>query len=623
MKATKILAGMSAAALAASMLTMVSASASANYGALYTDSSSYTGNDEDTDKTYVQLQDNTTAWSEYNAADEVTFTVTAADGIDTTATQLGVMGFDSSWGGWAGSWQDEADYGTLTLTFSFQDILDANSWTDMSSIAGLTFQIQNQTSGDVTESAYTYTITVTEATTADSSSEDDSSSSEADTTDYSLPVTLDDTTDGGYGGDWGGEMFIDYNYLATATDGVKITLNYDLLDGYEYYLFAPVAANGWSKLYNSSSSTDKLSFDGVYDTDEGFDKETVGATFLQNDGYFVLDAETDTGTLTFTLTQAGVDYLLENVDNEYGGVIFQVYGVDITSAYVEAIEEVVECPCGCGCTSDTCDNWDSENGQCGCGCAEAVELTAYLQATSSGWYPGTWSSDETPTSVEIVGDGTYTIEWTPESEFTDLQNVFVVDIDEVYEGGDDGSIEDRELIYEDFNAVLDSVTVDGVEVSFDSSKILYGNIEDNTDNYRIEIYNQYGDTVADPGIDASTVAGATLEVTFTVSGLGTMSGNCTCNATDDSSSTADESSSEADEDSSTEAEDSSDEEEDDTSSVADSDEDEDDDTSTTSSTSSTASTTTSSDSNPATGAAALGGLGIVLAGAAIVASKRK
>ncbi|MCD8096124.1 MAG: hypothetical protein LUE12_08380 [Ruminococcus sp.] len=68
-----------------------------------------------------------------------------------------------------------------------------------------------------------------------------------------------------------------------------------------------------------------------------------------------------------------------------------------------------------------------------------------------------------------------------------------------------------------------SIKCDGVEVSFDASKILCGNIEDNTNSYRIEIYNDYGNTLLDSPFDnvLSDIAfEESLEVTFTITGLG-------------------------------------------------------------------------------------------------------
>lgn len=65
-----------------------------------------------------------------------------------------------------------------------------------------------------------------------------------------------------------------------------------------------------------------------------------------------------------------------------------------------------------------------------------------------------------------------------------------------------------------------SITADGKEVEFDPSKIVYGNIEDNNNCYRIEIYNSYGDTVKDPPIDPMALSfEKELSVTFKISGL--------------------------------------------------------------------------------------------------------
>lgn len=59
----------------------------------------------------------------------------------------------------------------------------------------------------------------------------------------------------------------------------------------------------------------------------------------------------------------------------------------------------------------------------------------------------------------------------------------------------------------------------GTEVTFDNSKILYGDIEGNG-NLRIEIYNDFGSTALDPPLNtADLVFDQSLEVTFTISGV--------------------------------------------------------------------------------------------------------
>lgn len=67
---------------------------------------------------------------------------------------------------------------------------------------------------------------------------------------------------------------------------------------------------------------------------------------------------------------------------------------------------------------------------------------------------------------------------------------------------------------------LTSIKIDGEEFPFDASKIKYGNIEDDNNKYRIEIYNDYGDTAKDPGIDKDALMFAkSLECTFTIEGM--------------------------------------------------------------------------------------------------------
>ncbi len=73
---------------------------------------------------------------------------------------------------------------------------------------------------------------------------------------------------------------------------------------------------------------------------------------------------------------------------------------------------------------------------------------------------------------------------------------------------------------QDVKVELTSIKIDGEEFPFDASKIVYGNIEDANNCYRIEIYNDYGLTCEDPGIDTDALMFAkSLECTFTIEGL--------------------------------------------------------------------------------------------------------
>ncbi len=123
-----------------------------------------------------------------------------------------------------------------------------------------------------------------------------------------------------------------------------------------------------------------------------------------------------------------------------------------------------------------------------------------------GFTDSTWSFQDWDSSVEVTGDGTYTLTSTAVAGAGDF-GVFVIDFDQMYAN------------YPDAVATLDKVEVDGAEISVDGSKILYGDIEEKG-NFRIDIYNMYSDTKDDPGVNQATPVNESLSVTFTVSGLG-------------------------------------------------------------------------------------------------------
>ncbi len=131
----------------------------------------------------------------------------------------------------------------------------------------------------------------------------------------------------------------------------------------------------------------------------------------------------------------------------------------------------------------------------------ADEYTAKLGFADTAWAVQDWES-----SVTVTGDGQYTLESTAVAGAADF-GVFVVDIEGMFAGAPEAA------------AVLDKVEVDGSELSFDAAKIKYGDIEDKG-NYRIEIYNQYGDTKNDSPVNQATAIGSSVKITFTVSGLG-------------------------------------------------------------------------------------------------------
>jgi hypothetical protein len=239
-----------------------------------------------------------------------------------------------------------------------------------------------------------------------------------------------------------------------------------------------------------------------------------------------------------------------------------------------------------------------------------AKVTGGIYYADGDWYPSDWSS----TFDVHNGDNSFTIymkdlteqDGSP-SKSSDGLVILTIDLLDCFKEQPDLQVE------------LTGITLDGVDFAFDASKILYGNIEDNTDNYRMEIYNIYGETVNDPGVDLSTF-NFTEEMTinFKVSGLKAVEADNTTSEPDDTTSKPDESGANGgsgDTAGTTTGDDSKDTSGDSSNSSSSS--------SSSSSTTSKASTSTSTTTNPNTGAAALAAVGVALAGAAVVASKKR
>ncbi|MDE5859395.1 MAG: hypothetical protein K2H23_03265 [Oscillospiraceae bacterium] len=136
----------------------------------------------------------------------------------------------------------------------------------------------------------------------------------------------------------------------------------------------------------------------------------------------------------------------------------------------------------------------------------AVNVFAADYTAKLGFADMSWSYQDWDSSVQVTGDGQYSIETSALAGSPDF-GVFVIDIEGMFAGNPDAT------------AVLDSIEIDGSAIDFDADKIMYGDIEEKG-NYRIDIYNQYSDTKDNPGVNQATAIGSTLKITFTVSGLG-------------------------------------------------------------------------------------------------------
>ena len=124
---------------------------------------------------------------------------------------------------------------------------------------------------------------------------------------------------------------------------------------------------------------------------------------------------------------------------------------------------------------------------------------------SPGWdMPGNWGK-ENPGAVKVVKDN-FQYKLASTSDFSMLLDV---DADCGGVGPANGAvclvdIVDIRKYFSGFSAELKSVVNDDVNVPFDASKILYGDIENNG-NFRVELHNIWGSgTAANPAFDGST-----------------------------------------------------------------------------------------------------------------------
>ena len=131
--------------------------------------------------------------------------------------------------------------------------------------------------------------------------------------------------------------------------------------------------------------------------------------------------------------------------------------------------------------------------------------TAFLMFTTSSWYPAAMEAAD-HNSVTVTGNGTYTIETDQLAGSSDAL-VFCVDIMDIL------------VDHPNVTAVLDSIEVDGEVIEFNADAVKYGDIEVDNDHYRIEIRNEWGETLDTVITGWKFAIESTLKVTFTVSGM--------------------------------------------------------------------------------------------------------
>lgn len=522
MKASRILAGMSAAAFAASLMSMVSVSAATeiaptDFGA----------------QVYVMGSTNWN-WKSVDGSfgDDGTITLTAdaadlwtqsSEGGDTLIGDAGVQFYLGD----ASANLADTEYTTETIEYTIKDgegktIAESSveatlgkkgddgkrATTTEVKIAGYESDPADFTKlGEITLTATIKDIAVVEA------------EAEAE---YTFPWSED--FDNGYGGDWGSDGYVSNKVyeLAPADKNVKVTIDYTLEKGYDYYLAGLCTANGWGKVYDEKAE-EKYN-EAVADGDEELaenlkqyvwkassikgvklkssltDAELEENTepLLQNDGYFILY---ESGSLTFELSPEAVNWLatyLGGDDGTYGGSLFQVYGVDITSITIEeGSEEEEEPSTGFNAFEMYTDNWTYQQMSQEDADARGVGFTVTADTK-------TYVAESAPAFYNEAGELTYgeVPEGTDPYTVTGA-TVWNVDIDGLADAvgagtaGIDGlTAQDKMDMVKEAGIEITNVKllIDGKEFySIDDDKLLYGDIEGNG-KVRLEVYNEYGET---------------------------------------------------------------------------------------------------------------------------------
>lgn len=566
MKASRILAGMSAAAFAASMLSMVSASAATEIVA----------SDFGT-QIYVM---GTTNWNwkseDANFTEDGTITLTgsAADLWEASShpegkdadTLIGDAGVQFYLGDAVKDLADNEyttetiEYtitasgdtefkkeGKLELTLGKKGADGKRATTTEISLAGYESNPEDWTKlGELTVTATVKDITVVEE--------------EEPGAQYAFPWEEENTT---VAEDWKEDAYVSNEVykLAPADKNVEVTIDYTLDGKHDYYLAALCTANGWGKVYDEKAQ-DKYD-EAVADGDEELAKnlkENVwkassiqgielqsahassgtrmndedkaawikadGSPVLQDDGYIVFFAEHATkGSLTFEISPEAVNWFatyLGGDDGTYGGSLFQVYGVDITKITLkEAKEKPVEPAKGFNAFEMYTDNWtyqqmSQEDADArGVGFTVNADTKTYVAESVPAYYDadGKLQYGEVPEGTDAYKVTGATVWCVDIDGLADAVGAGTADLKN--EDGSDLTNADKKKLAQDAGIEISNVKllVDGKEFySIDDSKLLYGDIEGNG-KIRLEIYNEYGETGSGSGDfwDADRVEAITKE----------------------------------------------------------------------------------------------------------------
>lgn len=145
----------------------------------------------------------------------------------------------------------------------------------------------------------------------------------------------------------------------------------------------------------------------------------------------------------------------------------------------------------------------------------AGQYNAALSYASGDWSVSYWGGTVKQDAL-VTGDGTYTV-WMPASAAASGIMVFVIDIK-----GMAADVVDLTAVKAEIVSVVTDADIEKLckTIPVDSSKLKFNNKDGNGVDGRIEIYNEYGDTKADPGVNQSDINFCgRMSITFTISGI--------------------------------------------------------------------------------------------------------
>lgn len=143
------------------------------------------------------------------------------------------------------------------------------------------------------------------------------------------------------------------------------------------------------------------------------------------------------------------------------------------------------------------------------------KYNAALSYASSDWGVQYWGGAPVQDAY-VTGDGTYTV-WLTGNQANAGATVFCVDI-----AGMANDIVDMNAVKAEIVSITTDFDVNKYKqtISVDNSKIKFNNKDGNGTDGRVEIYNEYGDTKADPGVNINDIKFSDrMGITFTITGI--------------------------------------------------------------------------------------------------------